>query len=85
MLLTMSLVAMTTAFQIRPQGRAVSFGVALKGMVDDTKIKDAAEHFGKYSLEEIQEMKEGKETFERLKKWIVLVVKNLTISFCPVF
>jgi hypothetical protein len=60
MLLTLSLLATTTAFQIRPLGRPLSV-VALKAKVDEAKIKDAAEHFGKYSVEEIQEMKDGED------------------------
>jgi hypothetical protein len=58
--LTLSLLATSAAFQVRPLGRPLSI-VALKAKVDEAKIKDAAAHFGKYSVEEIQEMKDGED------------------------
>ncbi|CAB9496194.1 expressed unknown protein [Seminavis robusta] len=53
--LILSLAVMaTSAFQPMSYGRP---SLALKAQIDEAKIKDAAEHFGKYPVEEIEEMK----------------------------
>lgn len=48
--------ATTDAFAPTHQQR---FLTSLKAKIDAAKIKDAASHFGKYSLEEVAEIKNG--------------------------
>ena len=42
-----------------PIHRQERFATSLKAKIDEAKIKDAASHFGKYSLEEVEEIKNG--------------------------
>ena len=50
------LVATASAFTT---GRSIVQSTRLFAKIDEAKIKDAAEHFGKYSVKEIQEMRNG--------------------------
>jgi hypothetical protein len=54
-------VASAGAFQpaTRRQGTSHLMTLYGKKKIDERKIKDAAAHFGKYSVKEIEEMKEG--------------------------
>lgn len=51
-----SLLATAGAFHVQPQ-RWSRTTTALRAVIDDAKIKDAAGHFGKYSVKEIEEIK----------------------------
>jgi len=51
-------VAVATAFQPTSRLQRPSF-VLRAQKIDEEKIKDAASHFGKYSVKEIQEIKDG--------------------------
>lgn len=57
-LLILTLVATATAFQptLRRKGASLT---KLYGKIDEKTIKDAATHFGKYSVKEVEEMKNG--------------------------
>lgn len=56
-ILILALVATANAFQFNPLRRGVTS--KLQAQIDEAKIKDAAGHFGKYSLKEIEAMKDG--------------------------
>ena len=57
----LTLVATASAFHLQPQWRVAA---ALKAKIDEAKIKDAAGHFGKYSVKEVEEIKNGAYTYD---------------------